>query len=76
LFVPYEVYCISSVFHCKKIWELHVKKICENGPYKIREILAPHLLQRGLGRVSSVKYYSSLSGLINLEKFHKGRLLA
>jgi ATP sulfurylase len=34
LSVPYEVYSMSSMFHCKKIRKLHVQKICENGPGK------------------------------------------
>jgi hypothetical protein len=65
---------MSLMFHSKKIRDKHAQKICQTDQAKIREISVPHLLlsntarillQSRLGRVSSVKYYSSLSGLIN-----------
>ncbi len=34
LSVPYDVYSMLSMFHCKKIRELHVQKICEDGQGK------------------------------------------
>ncbi len=36
LSIPYEVYSMSSMFHSKKIRQLHMQKICENGPGKNR----------------------------------------
>ena len=51
-----------DVFLSRKSGSYMCKKSAKTDKAKIREILAPHLLQRGPNRVKS---YSSLSGLIN-----------
>jgi hypothetical protein len=76
LSVPYEFFLFCRCFIVKEIRDLHGKESAKRDKAKIREILAPHLPQRGpstarillqsrLGRVSRIKSYSSLSGLIN-----------